>query len=795
MLKNYFISIMRGIRKQKIYFLINTLGLTLGVTCAVIIFMIVTFELSFNNFHKDIQNIYRIVTEENRTIETHYTPGVPYELPQALEIDYPELEAVTTVDFNFGEIQITVAGENGNEQRFLESDVAAFVNPGFWKIFKYDWVSGSPEILKDRKNIIVLSESYAKKYFGNRNPVGKTFKVNVNKVYEVAGVVKDPPKNSDFPIHLIMPIEGPRNTPGWGSVSSAVQCFIRVPDNFNTASFETSLTDFLKKHMDKEDYERKKMILQPMDEIHFDNKYSNIANTIFTKDKITTLSLVGIMLLIISCINFINLKTALTSIYFKEIGIRKVLGSSRTQIALRFFGETFILVVLSIIISIVLLEILLPQLEFFTGYSLGLAQIGTAKIIFFLIAVAFITSLLAGLYPSLFISSLQPEKALKANINTSTGSIPVRKILVVFQFVVSEVLIIGTLVVYNQLSYLQNVDMGFDKSSLLEISLPDNDDNIIKRFKDQLLLNSSIENVSYSNTGTASQNTWGGDAIIFQESQEMKFNSQIKFTDADFFDTYKIELLAGENFNKNSTDTTYIVNQTFVQRMGLKKDYLSVIGTDISIWGKKGRVIGVVKDFNTTSLVDDVPPVIITTYRHLYSLAGIRINTSDIKSTVKYVEDIFENVYPDFVIDYEFLDKSIEHFYEDEILFSRLMITFSLISVFIGCMGIFGLSAFLALNRTKEIGIRKVLGASSASIVKLLSKDFLKLVLVASIVACPVAYYFMQKWIEDFAFRISLDWYLFFTGVIITIIIALLAVSYNAIKAAVVNPVKSLKYE
>ncbi|HSM64517.1 MAG TPA: ABC transporter permease, partial [Gillisia sp.] len=526
------------------------------------------------------------------------------------------------------------------------------------------------------KNVIVLSESYAEKYFGSKNPVGKTLYVNVEKIYEVAGVVKDPPRNSDFPLHIIIPIAGPRQTPGWGSVSSAVQCFIRVPDNFNVQSFENSLQQFMKKYMEPEDYENKTMTLQSMEEIHFNNNYSNITNTIFTKDKITTLSLVGILLLVISCINFINLKTALTSIYFKEIGIRKVLGSSRLQIALRFFGETFLLVVFSIVISLVLLEIFLPQLEFFTGYSLALTQIGSLNIFLFLLAVAVVTSLLAGLYPSLFISSLQPGKALRANINTSTGSIPVRKVLVIFQFVVSEVLIIGTLVVYNQLNYLQNVDMGFDKTSVLEISLPDNEESIIKRFKEQLLASSSIENISYSNTGTASPNTWSGDASILDRSQNLKFNSQIKFTDEDFFDTYKIELLAGENFNKNSTDTTYVINQTFVERMGLKNDYLSAIGTYVSIWGRKGRIIGVVIDFNTTSLVDKVSPVLITNYRKLYNLAGIRINTVDIKSTVEYVENVFEKVYPDFVIDYEFLDKTIEQFYEDEILFSRLMITF-----------------------------------------------------------------------------------------------------------------------
>ncbi|RPI70083.1 MAG: ABC transporter permease, partial [Ignavibacteriales bacterium] len=446
MLKNYFISILRGIKKQKAYFLINTFGLTLGITCAVIIFMIVVFQLSFNSFHKEPENIYRIVSQVDRPDETEYTPGVPYELPLALELDYPELKAVTTVDFNFGELQFTVTDKKGNQNRFLEKDVAAFVNPGFWEIFNYEWVSGSPENLKGKKDIIVLSESYAEKYFGSSNPIGKTLNVNVEKVYEVAGVVKDPPQNSDFPLHIIIPINEPRHTPGWGSISSAVQCFIRVPDNFNTQSFQNSLQQFIRKYMKPEDYEDKTLMLQPIEDIHFNADYSNLTNTIFTEDKITALSLVGILLLVISCINFINLKTALTSIYFKEIGIRKVLGSSRAQIALRFFGETSLFVIISILISVALLEIFLPQLEFFTGYSLALTQIGSLNIILFLMAVALVTSLLAGLYPSLFISSLQPEKALKANINTSTGSIPVRKILVVFQFVVSEVLIIGTII-------------------------------------------------------------------------------------------------------------------------------------------------------------------------------------------------------------------------------------------------------------------------------------------------------------------------------------------------------------
>ena len=795
MLKNYFISIIRSIKKQKLYVASNILGLTLGIICALIIFMIIAFEISFNSYNKESNKIYRVVTKLNRFGQTSSTAGVPYELPEAMRIDFPELEAVSIVDFNFGKMQVTVTDNKGNRKKFLEKQNTAYVGYDFWKIFTYDWIEGKPSEVISKPNVIVISKSLAEKYFGDKNPIGKEININIKNNYEVAGVVNDPPSNSDFPFQILIPMEKPRRSSGWGSVSMGVQCFIKVPQKINAASIESRMDGFLKKHMGPEDYRGIVMKLQPLSDVHLDDRYGNLTNSIFTKDKIIILAVIGLMLLIVSCINFVNLKTALASGHFKEIAIRKVMGSNRFQIAGRFFGETLLLTFFSSVLAFILAGMVLPRLAFFTGYSLSFSQVGYEKIIVFLFATTFITGIMSGLYPSLFNSKLQPERALKSNTAGFGKNISLRKVLIVLQFVVSEALIIGTLVVYNQLDYLNYAKMGFDKSSVLEVGLPNSNVDKVDRFKNLLRQFAAVENVSFSNTGAASENMWYGDSKVYNANKPEEFRSQIKFVDSDFLKTYKIRLLAGRMLRDDKADTNYIVNEAFVKRMGLSKDYQAAIGHEAEIWGMPGTIVGVFSDFNTQSLENEISPLIMNSARNLFNVAAIRIRTAGLHNPVENVKAMFEKVYPDYVFDYHFLDKTIENFYVSENRFSRLMITFSFIAVLIGCMGIFGLSAFMAFSRNKEIGVRKVLGASSGSIVSLLSKDFVKLVITANVIAWPVAYYFMNKWLQDFAYRIDIGWWVFVLSGGIALVIVLATVSFQAIKAATANPIESLRYE
>ena len=794
MLKNYIISILRGIRKHKLYIGINTLGLTLGLTCALLIFMIIIFEMGFNNFGPDGDRIYRIITNLTVSGESNTTAGVPYDLPGAMKMDFPELEAVSIVDFNIEKILITVTDEKGARHKFLEEKNTAYVGYDFWKIFNYEWVQGNPSRVNSRADVVVLSESMAKKFFGDEEPVGKLINVDLKKDLEVAGIVKDPPANSDFPLHIIIP-QGEPNRLGWGSVSLGVQCFIKIPQNVDAASINNRMIPFLSKYLSSDELHGLDMKLQPLSLMHLDKRYGNLSDSIFTEEKIFILAIIGVMLLLVSCINFINLKTALAAGHFKEIAVRKVLGSSRFQIAARFFGETFLLVCVSIIIALVFAKVILPRLEFFTGYTLSLAQVGYVKIALFLLFTAIAVSVMAGLYPALFISKLQPENALKLGKSVGTGDFSIRKVLIVFQFIVSEVLIIGTLVVFYQLNYLNNTDMGFDKSSIVEIDIPVDDKVLLDRFKNLLLTDASVENVSCSNTGAASQGMWYGNSIIDMPGGTIDFRSQIKFIDSDFLKTYKIELITGRMLDSERSDTNYIVNQTFVKRLGLRNDYQAALGLMVNMWGLPGHIVGVVADFNTQTLEDDITSLILSSSRNIFKIAAARIKTADVKSALDNMKTVFEKVYPQYVFDYRFLDKNIENFYENETRFSRLMTTFSLISILIGCMGIFGLSAFMAFNKSKEIGIRKVLGASVSSIVSLLSIDFIKLVAAANIIAFPVAYYFMNKWLENFAYRIDMSWWFFLLSAVIAFVTALAAVSFHAVKAARANPVDSLKYE
>ena len=449
------------------------------------------------------------------------------------------------------------------------------------------------------------------------------------------------------------------------------------------------------------------------------------------------------------------------------------------------------------IVAAILLELLIPKIELLTGYTLNPGLINPFQLfVFASLTFVFIVTIGGG-YPSIFMSKLEPVKAIKSRINFSTKrtAFSLRKILIVLQFGISQALIIATLIVLSQLNFLKNAEMGFDKSSIVEVSLPTNDSLKIETFKNQLLNNSVIQNVSFSSTGTASNSLWRGTCNVGTGNEIKKLNPIIKFIDSRFLNTYGLNLIAGENVRDNSTEKRFLVNQEFVKQIGFNKNYDKVIGISLKIWGVEGTVCGVFKNFNATSLHDKMEPMVMTSAKKLYNQAGIKLAPGNTEKELKFVKVTWASMFPENIYDYEFLDRLIGSFYEDDAKILTFLYIFSGLAITLACLGLLGLVSFMTVNRTKEVGIRKVLGASTSSLLKLLLKDFIILVFLANIIAWPAAYYFMNRWLEDFAYRINMNISFFALTSVLLLLLAFLTISYHSIKVATANPVKSLRYE
>jgi ABC-type antimicrobial peptide transport system permease subunit len=505
--------------------------------------------------------------------------------------------------------------------------------------------------------------------------------------------------------------------------------------------------------------------------------------------------LIGAALLLAACINFVNLNTALALRRAKEVGVRKVLGSTQSRLVAQFVGETALLSLTAIFLSLAVAEIASGQLTFILGYQLKLNLFGDATIAFYLTALFVTVTLAAGFYPAVYLSRFSPINALRQkNATRYREGLPLRRGLAVVQFAITQALILSTVIIGSQMHYLRKADMGFNKEAIVEVSLPQRDDDKLTRLKTLLLQHPAVTRVSFSNTGAASGNSWSGNYKLTVGSEVKEANAQVKFVDEDFLETYELQLLAGADHARTDSVWQYLVNEAFVAEAGFAGKENELLGKPVEIWGRKGHVNGIVKNFNTKSLHNEMTPVMMLV-QNRYFQAGIKIDMRQVKEALAAIEAAWSAVYPENVFDYGFLDESIAKFYEDEEKTAALINTFTVIAIVIGCMGLLGLVSYMATQRTKEIGIRKVLGATVTNVTALLSKDFVKLVLLANVIAWPVAWWAMNKWLQNFAYRIDVGWWVFALAGGLALLIALLTVSTQAIRAALANPVEALRYE
>ncbi|RYY36575.1 MAG: FtsX-like permease family protein [Sphingobacteriaceae bacterium] len=623
---------------------------------------------------------------------------------------------------------------------------------------------------------------------------------------KVAGVVEDFPSNTDFPFKVMISYATWKTTgnnynynPYWGGTSSNHQVFMIMPDSYTADKMSGLLKIWMTKYYKKDDIRKNFPELQPLSENHFDARFgTSTADHITTRATINTLMFIGVLIIIMASINFINLTTAQSVNRSKEVGIRKVLGSSRGQLIGQVIGETGIIVVSAAVFGVLLAKLALPYIENIASVPKTIPLITINSIVFIAVTVLVII-LLSGIYPALVLSGFKPVLAIKNKITAaSVGGVPLRRALVVTQFAISQLLIIGTLVAINQMNYVNRADLGFNKEAVLII--PGYTDSLsLQRagaFKQLLLQRPDVKSVTFSSDVPSSDNNWGSNFYYNNSKKDIDFTAYMKIADADYFKTYGLQFITGNGYAPNDTTSQMVVNETMAQKLGAKKPE-DIVGKTIKLGSMKAwaQITGVVKDFKTNSLREQVKPLIIFPNKKLQGIAGIKLQTSNLSKSVSEIKSIWEKTYTEYAYNGYFMDESIQNFYAQENQLALIYKIFAGIAIFISCLGLYGLVSFMAVQRTKEVGIRKVLGASVGSIVYLFSKEFILLLFISFVIAMPAAWYIMSQWLQNFAYRVDIGAGVFMLAILLSVVVAFLTFGYKAISTALVNPVKSLRSE
>jgi predicted permease len=799
MLHNYFKIALRSLLGNRNYAYINIFGLAVGIAACLLIFLVVQFELSFDTFHTKKDQIYRVVRESKSPQGISYDRGVQFPVGPALRNDFPQLAKVAMI-FEVKDTQVDILNQNGSQTQFKQADGLFFIEPEFFHLFDFAFLSGDALSSLSEPNSVVLAKSTAEKYFGDyKEAIGKLLRVDnqQGKVLKVTGILEDVAANSDFPLKVLISFSTlEEGLTDWHSTNSDRQCYVLLPQETNLQGVSSLLPSFSKKYLGEESKDRH--LLQPLRDIHFDSRLGNYNNRTMDKQTIAAISLIGFFLLATSCINFINLTTAQAFQRSKEIGIRKAVGSYRFQLINQFLSETFVITLAALVLGVAFAALIIPFLKQTLELHFEFSTINIPLLLLFLLLLLPLVTLLAGSYPALILSAYNPIEALKGKFTSKGGQeITIRKGLVIFQFMIAQVLIICTLIVVNQMQYLQKAPWGFNKEAVITLQIPRDSLGVagVDPFRNRLQSLKSVKNVSFSLSSPASsrENFWNGFSYD-QSTKEEDFQVNLKLTDANYFNTYEMEFVAGRAYVESEDIKEIVVNETLLKKLGVRNSG-EAIGKNITLWGKKYPIVGVVKDFHISSLKQEIAPVLLTTVKNFYWTANIRLQTSDLSPTLKEIENSYKAIYPQSLFEYEFVDEMVANFYREEKKMSNLLKVFVGVAIAISCLGLYGLVSFMAAQKVKEIGIRKVLGASILNIVMLLSKDFLWLVGIAFVIASPIAWYAMNKWLQDFQYSIKIGIGIFALAGLIAFLLAMITVSWQAIKAALANPIKSLKSE
>ncbi len=787
---NYLKIALRNLKRHKVFSLINIFGLAVGMTCCIFILLWVQDEVSFDRFHEKKERIHKVYSETQYTdgrTAVHTTTSF-YPLAKILKEESPDV--VDAVRYHSIPNMLIKYGE-----KTLTNNQVALADPSFFNIFTFSFVKGNPETALAERFSVVITEGMSLRYFGSEDPMGKVLNVNKQIDLQVTGVIKNPPKNSSLQFDCVAPFilySGPydEEPTHWGG--NPLTTFVLLHENAQPSEVETKVTQIALVHNPSPKLKAWLLHLQPLTRMHL---YSPEGGGLITS--LILFSVIAFFVLVIACVNFMNLATARAATRANEVGLRKVVGAKKTDLIKQFLGESVILSFIALIFAVIIIELLLPVFNNLTNKELSGNLTKNIIIILGLIGIALFTGSLSGSYPALFLSSFRPAYALKGSQALGLRGSVFRKILVVFQFSLSILLIIGTIIVYKQLNYMRNRHLGFEKENLVFVLIPEALTPKYETLKNEFLRNSNVVNVARSAqspsyiASTVSALDWDG------KNPDEKVMMNWDYVDYDYFETLQLEMVQGRSFSKEfATDASegFIVNEEAVKLMGME----SPIGKRLKVFSKEGRIVGVVKNFHFLPLQYEIKPFVYgmnSSWASMMRCLFIRVTPDNIAGTIKFIEGVFKKFSPDYPFQYQFFNERIDRSYRSEQKVSEVVSSLTALAVFISCLGLFGLASFMTERKTKEIGIRKVLGASVSNIVLILSKEFIKWVLVANIIAWPVAYFIGYKWLQNYAYRTSIALWVFIMAATLSILIALLTVSYQAVKAALANPADTLRYE
>jgi len=809
MLTNNLKLALRNLRNQKGFAVLNILGLAVGIAAVLLIFRMVHYELSFNKNFQNYDRIVRVVTQDiGLDGEEFFTRGVPVPAMSVVKNTVPQFVATSKIKEYWPTVLVPnpTGGPALKKFSIAQEKISFFVEPDFFQIFDFQWLAGDKNTALKEPNTLVLTQTMAEKCFGKwENALGQTLLVE-NDPMTVQGVVADAPVNCDLPINLVLSYstlisnkEKYDYSEDWGSTSSNDQQFGLLADASQLQAADNLIAQVGQKEYTEQgrgNRSSRQHLLQPLSELHYDDRYGTSATHVISKSRLWVLSSIGFLILLMACFNFINLSTAQALRRSKEVGVRKTLGGSRGNLFGQFMNETSLIVLCATALGTLLAWASSPLLEYISEVPTELPFLNQPIVLGFLAVLGISVTLLSGFYPAMILAGFNPIRALKNDASDRTiGGSSVRKGLVVFQFMIAQALVVGTIITLGQLDYVRNMDLGFKKDLVYTFGI--NGDSLsqskLAGLKQRLLQIPGVESVAFGSDQPASGSTWANNFAFGRGTEDQKFSTTMKYCDADYQKTYGIELIAGRWLEPCDTAKEYVINETMLKKVGLKNPE-EAIGKEVRTGRNRWRpVVGVVKDFHAHSAHRTVEPLMMTTHLKRMYNAGVKITPKNISATTAAIQKEFDSTYPEQVFDPAFFDESIAEFYIAENCFSDTCKGFGGLAIFISCLGLLGLAAHAAQRRTKEIGVRKVLGASVFGITGLLAKDFLKLVLIAIIISSPIAYYFMNQWLADFAYRIDIQWWVFALAGLGAIVVAFLTVSFQSVKAALANPVKSLR--
>ncbi|PRP66249.1 ABC transporter permease [Nonlabens agnitus] len=814
MFKNYIKIAWRSLWRDKIFSLINIISLSIGLSASFVIGMMVYYDFTFDTFHKDGDRIYRLVTDMEDAQGTEYYSGI------TAPMRYEAREGIVGIEQSayFYNWWVGKSRVESSDQLFTDLEKIILTDKGYFELFDYEWIAGSKSNALSQPNQVILTTKRAKEYFPDLLPndvIGKTITYDETITAQITGIVADFEQRTDLIFNEFVSLETAKQTndsdqiftDDWGMTNTANNIFIKLQENTSSKTVQAQLDQLALNHKDEysEQFGQKRQFrMQPLSDLHLNDDYGIYDYTVLQSSKEVLLAIAGValFLLLLGSINFINLNTAQATKRAKEIGVRKTLGSSRKQLIVQFLTETFIITGISVIVSIALSVWMLQIFAEFIPKGLDATILLQPQIILFIIVLFITVALLSGIYPALVLSHFKPAKVIKGNAAISNNSNGTRKVLTVFQFTIAQVFIIATILVGKQIHFMTNKDLGFKTDTIAFIETPWQDQTFDNR---QVLENGikSISNISQVSLGgrpPASQNMATRTAVYKNGQEEITTEIQVLNGDTDYLDIYNIPLLAGRTI-MNDTIEEYVINQTAMRDFGFKRPE-DAINKYIEMNGKPKLIVGVMGDFNQRSLKSGIIPLVFTgdtsrDRRTQFRYAHITVATSSTgwQETLDHVEQEFNKVYPGETFQVTFVDESIANFYVEEQRISTLLHWATGLAVLISCLGLLGLVIHTTERRTKEIGIRKVLGATVIQINNLLCKDFLILVIIAFVIATPIAYYFMNHWLTDFAYKTEISFWVFMAGGTGMIIIALAIMSFKTINTAMKNPVNSLKTE